>query len=980
MNAIGVTKLVLMNSGRFATAVLDLTKPVHLAAPNNCGKTTLVNALQFLFIDDMDRMEFGKHDIADTRRHYFGKDNSYIVFECATVRGTQCLLVAGGGRMRNNEFRRYVYRGAFDTNDFKDPEGRVTDPDTLRARLAGREIREVLTSELWQVVCQADGDENSKAANLPRLGLLPIRKREVYLAFREVFVKLLSLSNVTGEQLKTLLIRCACKGASGTRVDVASDYREQFARLEMGDNELRWLSQVRAAIDRGLELSNSVVMLNNSRSKMLARLRRLFDRAEAIWRCESTQLQEDFRKVGLDIDQIEKEKERLQEAKGKLNEKHDTTQTRLVDLDCLHAEWGSKSELELSALEQNRDLQRDNVEERRRWLESSKPADVKALMAQLERLSQRIAGQRKALENWDERLWASLCSLGLPPTQLRILSRLASPCLLNAHVGAHANVTSTESLRDAAIYLASGLDGGRFRLAGLDIELAVLEEPDLGDKGAMESQVRVSEKERLDVKGRLATAIDVQEARRMHSEAKQELNELDRRYSAYQRYQEEWAGRPKLQADLDELASEHGKTETRIAEQRDARARADSRRSDVGDAISSLRTGQETLRAHRHHTEGLLPFSKASATSGLPFLSTVEGGAGWVLHSLGEAMSDSGVVYMDSAAPDEPDDVQCFSTCLKCIGALRAEVEQAEKTLRCHQADLSKLQEDIRKASRDAGGTMELFTVSDAQFWDLVRQLRDSVVEKELLLAEGWNGLLKTLASKLGVLQLRVQEVRRQVSRINDQLREYRVSNLEEVKLVFVKNDDLTALEHLTQEDGLYVNEGQQERARNHLRDWIANGKIIAIDDLFGLEIAVRNAGEKQAKTSRSLDQIGSEGTGMTAKVMLFIQLLRTLLDFKNDRYVLHFFLDETGRLDDQNLHATTLMAVRASVLPITAEPRPRIEPLAHPHVTVYYLGRDDANYFRIDTTRTTIAVRREEQPTNNEPRNTQIPATIESL
>ena len=952
MNRIGVTKLALLNSGRFATAILDLTKPVHLTAPNNCGKTTLVNALQFLFIDDMDSMEFGKHDVADTRRHYFGQDNSYIVFECATTKGQQCLLVAGGGRMRNNEFHRYVYRGPFDANDFKDPVGRLTDMETLRTRFAGREICEISKGELWQVVCQADGEEDGTAAHLPRLGLLPIRKREVYLAFREVFVKLLSLSNVTGEQLKTLLIRCACKEASGTRVDVASDYREQFERLEMGDNELRWLSHVRSAIDRGLELRGIVVRLNSSRLTMLAQLRRLFDRADALWRLENTQLQEDLRTVGLDIEQIEKEKERLQEAKGKLNEKHDAAQNRLVSLDRLHAEWGSKSELELSALEQSRDVQRGEVEERRRWLESSKPTDVKVLMAQLERLSQRVASVRKALENWDERLWASLCSLGLSPAQLRCLSRLASPYLLNAHVGTHAKVTDTALLRDAAIHLASGLDGGQFRLAGLEIELSFLEEPDLGDKGAMESQLRTSEKEQRDVKGRLATAINVQEARRMHAEARQKLDELDRRYSAYQRYQEEWTGRPKLQVELDELASEHRKTESQLAQQRGARAQADSRRSDIGDAITRLKDGLETMQTHRNHTDD----------------------------SFGEARSDSGVLCVDAATAQEPDDMKAFVLCLKRISALRAEVEQVEKALRGHQADLGRLQDEIREASRGAGGTMELFTVSDAQFWDLVRQLRDSVVEKELLLAEGWNGLLKTLAGKLSVLQLRVQEVRRQVNRINDQLREYRVSNLEEVRLVFVKKDDLTALENLTQQDGLYVNEGQQERARSHLRDWIINGKIIAIDDLFGLEIAVRNAGEKQAKTSRSLDQIGSEGTGMTAKVMLFIQLLRTLLDFKNDRYVLHFFLDETGRLDDQNLHATTLMAVRTSVLPITAEPRPRIEPLAHPAVTVYYLGRDETNHFKIDPSRTTVAVRRESQTITNEPSNTQIPATVESV
>jgi hypothetical protein len=49
---LGVQRLVLLNSGGFRCAEFDLTKAVHLAADNNGGKSTLVNALQFLFVDE----------------------------------------------------------------------------------------------------------------------------------------------------------------------------------------------------------------------------------------------------------------------------------------------------------------------------------------------------------------------------------------------------------------------------------------------------------------------------------------------------------------------------------------------------------------------------------------------------------------------------------------------------------------------------------------------------------------------------------------------------------------------------------------------------------------------------------------------------------------------------------------------------------------------------------------------------------------
>ncbi len=48
----GVRRLVAINSGNVQYANLDLSEPVHLAAANNRGKTTLVNALQFLYVDE----------------------------------------------------------------------------------------------------------------------------------------------------------------------------------------------------------------------------------------------------------------------------------------------------------------------------------------------------------------------------------------------------------------------------------------------------------------------------------------------------------------------------------------------------------------------------------------------------------------------------------------------------------------------------------------------------------------------------------------------------------------------------------------------------------------------------------------------------------------------------------------------------------------------------------------------------------------
>ena len=58
MTDFGVRRLVAINSGGYRFADIDLAGPIHLVAPNNRGKSTLVNALQFLYVDELRAMRF----------------------------------------------------------------------------------------------------------------------------------------------------------------------------------------------------------------------------------------------------------------------------------------------------------------------------------------------------------------------------------------------------------------------------------------------------------------------------------------------------------------------------------------------------------------------------------------------------------------------------------------------------------------------------------------------------------------------------------------------------------------------------------------------------------------------------------------------------------------------------------------------------------------------------------------------------------
>jgi len=90
-------RLVILNSSIYSKAemLLDDCDSIQLVGPNNIGKSTLIYALNFLFIVDGTRMSFSGNRKGDkeTIHHYFPTVNqSYIIFECGKFE-PYCIIV-----------------------------------------------------------------------------------------------------------------------------------------------------------------------------------------------------------------------------------------------------------------------------------------------------------------------------------------------------------------------------------------------------------------------------------------------------------------------------------------------------------------------------------------------------------------------------------------------------------------------------------------------------------------------------------------------------------------------------------------------------------------------------------------------------------------------------------------------------------------------------------------------------------------------
>ena len=116
----GPQRLILIRSGCYEYAEIELTGALQIVGPNNTGKTALINTLQFLYLDDRRHMDFGSYTAEQTREFYFLNQYSYVLFECLGATGKCVIGWRGQSKTSGGEPERFFHVGPFDRSDFLD--------------------------------------------------------------------------------------------------------------------------------------------------------------------------------------------------------------------------------------------------------------------------------------------------------------------------------------------------------------------------------------------------------------------------------------------------------------------------------------------------------------------------------------------------------------------------------------------------------------------------------------------------------------------------------------------------------------------------------------------------------------------------------------------------------------------------------------------------------------------------------------------
>src|SRR5207302_173529 len=222
----GPQRLILIRSGCYEYAEIELTGALQIVGPNNTGKTALINTLQFLYLDDRRHMDFGSYTAEQTREFYFLNQYSYILFECLGATGKCVIGWRGQSKASGGEPERFFHVGPFDPSDFLDGRNQVREPRDVSARLALKRFRSIKSAqehkELLLPTVNGDGVGT---------GVVALRDSDKYHRFRETLKNLLALSAISQEQMRDRLLMLADIPPDRTAFDTRELFGDDYDRI-----------------------------------------------------------------------------------------------------------------------------------------------------------------------------------------------------------------------------------------------------------------------------------------------------------------------------------------------------------------------------------------------------------------------------------------------------------------------------------------------------------------------------------------------------------------------------------------------------------------------------------------------------------------------------------------------------------------------------------------------------------------------------
>ncbi|MCP3930252.1 MAG: hypothetical protein GY705_14255 [Bacteroidetes bacterium] len=863
MIEIGPSKFILINSGKYGYGEIIVNKPVQLVGANNVGKTTLINALQFLMIDDEKQMSFPK-SLKETKSFYFRDTYSYVLLEIITPTGYRVLGAHGMGPIKNNNIERFAFEGEFQREMFIRKDNTIREFDTIKVKLAAKKFT---TLEPRHLKAALTGVGESKGVSL---GLVPLRDNNHFSSFQSIFKNLLHLNSLRQDELKTVLLKVFKNDFSLDHIDLTSSYNDRFREISSQRESIQVLEKVSPMV---FDAGNLI-----DRQKILrGKLPVIFKFIEDALQAEDRRHRELIDAFSKDTEKLSEELENLQ---CELSDKRKQEKNYHLDLGGVNKDINRIEVLERKFVAFSPELTKvslDNQEKKKNDL------IVKLKTASLddpERLKVLIR-EKKELIKKDERLLNQNKDLLIThlkrlfsDSQIDLLFTLLNPEMLHLIEGEDGFEIKDQTIlvERFNILLGNVNQQRQYNDSAVNVMLRTMKSPhasDFMDRAIITKRLHEKEADVSEWRIRLESAQKAAELQHEKGLLDADCRKLQKKFNEYEAFLEEQKQMPEWEKNKLELGEKLGILGKAISE--------------TGRLIGEIEKDKNAIYqkkqdGKRHYTQ--LVQNVQSLTP--PPL-------GWERKVPEDIEIKEISDLIQDYRYDSNEEHMLSQKIENCVLQIMRETSgqygrgDDQQTIQCLSEELEGLEEKIK--------------ANDHDWQDLVA---------------GFGNSFKELNNSYEALKSKITALNRQLGKIS-------ISNINRLQLTVADNHkwvDKIKQIAINYESPLFRDLNAQEKIYAEFSDILKNIPSLYLKDLFTLHFTVETP-DGHTTTYPDLDTIESNGTTITIKILVNLILLRSLFGKRNFR--IPYYLDEAPNLSSKNLQAIIQVSDSLGFTPILA-------------------------------------------------------------
>ena len=887
----GFQRMALLNSAGYRRAELPLDASVSLIAPNNAGKTSLINALQFLLIIDKRRMDFGAHDVDTSRRFYFPNNGAYILLEVALpTTGTVVLGCVGKGVSHDYEY--FAYKGDLKLDDYRLPDGSQVQQPQLKAHMAsiGKLVFSYTSGEFSSALY---GTRRRILDQEPDFTVFKLEHASHADAFQRVLTRTLRLDKLRSSEVKDYLLAIFRRDLPDSSIDFKAEWDKAFS--EVNADRAQYLATVRqrASID---VMERQQVRRLELRGKLLY-FRPLIDRRLQEW---ETHFQERGNGLRDAIAEVETQQANLQLNDRQLNErKLEAVRQRQQLLDAQHRQDILETEFALiadrSILDGALADERRSLEQQTALVQNASSRGIDAIRRDIQAAETERKQLQRELATLTDNLYLHLKTL-LSPQQLDSLNRTLSQQVMTL---ASDDFTTDPIELKRWLEAAQAATPGTLTLSGLRLSVQGLS-PQHTQRSHEEIQQRLDELMQLLVglELQIKAAQDLDAARRENDRLDASVRQIEAQIQRFDELQVLKVDHGARTAGVTELAATVVDLQTKLD---NSVVAAKHMREEVHvlqgqlDTLGNDHLNITRLRENRRDDDQM--FENLADLSHQRWLGTDEVG----LPQLSESLS----VYQR-----------------ECADLIAIDRDLDAGLAKLHVGGLTKFQ-FVSGSETEINRIIEFAAHLSQEEQALDRKSRSAVVNVTACLRELRDGLV-TFKSKMRDFNRLIN--RRQLS----DLSVFKIEPVDETQMVEAIEQLISTAEKAESGETFelfnhasVLDDATLNRAKALL---IHEGEVrgcLRVEHFFRLEFIVGKAGRKEESFS-DIDSAASNGTVLMAKLVTGLALLHLMQD-KRYQVQAVCYLDEASALDQRNQRSLIDTAQDFGYALIFASPAPLV-------------------------------------------------------